>query len=539
MNNLGVGKRLAVVFGLVAIVMAVLAGYAGLVISNLNANLSILATGRVPSMLNAGRLGTAVLQGARNARNMLILDDRQQVQGEIESARKQAKIAQDLIQTLAKNLRNPLIRAQMDSIRDKYQVFSASEEKYFGMVEKSQGAEAKAFLLSTMRPQQIVVIEEIEKMIDMMGKTVVKDGNESVSQGEAGARILVIVAIIAFFVVGAIMWVFSRSIVGPLKQAVAVSDAIAQGNLRNDIKADRRDEIGALMGSLSGMQGNLADLVRQIQGNSNQLAASAAELASTAEQVSAATNNQSEAAASMAASVEEMTVSVSHITDNAQQASEKTAQSSRLSHEGQQAVQSAGNEMNQIAGDIHSAAALIDTLKVQSQEISSIADIIKDIAEQTNLLALNAAIEAARAGEEGRGFAVVADAVRQLAERTAQSTSEIGATIAKIRGSTDQVAADMEASVTRAKSGVELSQEAGRRIGELSASAGEVLSAVQEISDSLREQKQASNEIARHVESIAQMAQENTSAVEQTRDSAKTLQDLAGALQASTMRFTV
>jgi len=539
MNNLKLGKRLAIVFGLVTIVMAILAGYAGYVISNLNANLAILATGRVPSMLNAGKLGTAVLQGARNARNMLILDDRSQVVAEVESARKQAKIAQDLIASLTQSLRNPVIRGQLDAIREKYQAFSASEERYFSMIEKSQMAEAKAFLLQTMRPQQLAVIAETDKMIDMMGKTVVKDGNETVAQGEAGSRLLIGVAVVAFLVVGAIIWLLARSIVGPLKQAVAVSDAIAGGNLRNDIKVDRRDEIGALMKSLSGMQASLADLVRQIQGNSSQLASAAAELASTAEQVSAATNNQSEAAASMAASVEEMTVSVSHITDNAQQASEKTAASSRLSVEGQRAVQSAGNEMTQIAGDIHGASALIETLKVQSQEISSIAGIIKEIAEQTNLLALNAAIEAARAGEEGRGFAVVADAVRQLAERTAQSTSEIGTTIAKIRGSTDQVAADMEASVKRARSGVELSQEAGRRIGELSASAGEVLTAVQEISTSLKEQNQASNEIARHVESIAQMAQENTSAVEQTRDSAKTLQDLAGSLQASTMRFTV
>ena len=91
MNNLSLGKRLTIVFGLVTVVMVVLAGYAGKVISELNANLSILATGRVPSMLNAGRLGTAVLNGTRHARNMLILDDRQQVLGEIEGARKQAK----------------------------------------------------------------------------------------------------------------------------------------------------------------------------------------------------------------------------------------------------------------------------------------------------------------------------------------------------------------------------------------------------------------------------------------------------------------
>jgi methyl-accepting chemotaxis protein len=234
-----------------------------------------------------------------------------------------------------------------------------------------------------------------------------------------------------------------------------------------------------------------------------------------------------------------MTVSVTHINDSARMATDKTAHSTTLSGKGRTVVDNAGAEMRAIAEGIRRSADLVTVLRGHSKEISTIADVIKDIAGQTNLLALNAAIEAARAGEQGRGFAVVADAVRELAERTAQSTAEIATTIGKIQTSTTQVFDDMNVSVERAQSGLTLSQEAGQAITEISDSADEVLTAVKEISSALQEQSQASNDIARHVENIAQMAQENSSAVDQTKQSARTLQGLASTLQTSVMRFTV
>ncbi len=115
----------------------------------------------------------------------------------------------------------------------------------------------------------------------------------------------------------------------------------------------------------------------------------------------------------------------------------------RASYIGQEDITEAREQMQETSAHAQQAADQIVELESRAEQISRITKVIGEIADQTNLLALNAAIEAARAGERGRGFAVVAEEVRNLATRTATSTSEIGNMVKQINDETGCAAKTM------------------------------------------------------------------------------------------------
>src|SRR5207244_875947 len=102
-----------------------------------------------------------------------------------------------------------------------------------------------------------------------------------------------------------------------------------------------------------------------------------------------------------------------------------------------------------------------------SQEIGEIVDLISDITEQTNVLALNAAIQATAAGPAGRGFTVVAEEVQRLAERSAESTKQIGAIVKTIQSDTHDAVAAMERSTQGVVEGTRLTDSAGQALAQI------------------------------------------------------------------------
>jgi aerotaxis receptor len=161
---------------------------------------------------------------------------------------------------------------------------------------------------------------------------------------------------------------------------------------------------------------------------------------------------------------EQINDALGRVNSSAEQTSESSSEAVTTLASGTERLQEAIAGIGELNTAVGQTANIVNKLATDSDEIKSVLGVISEIAEQTNLLALNAAIEAARAGEQGRGFAVVADEVRNLAQRTQESTQSISEIINNLNQATSNVVSNIDNGQKLAQSAVDQIEEAGHTI---------------------------------------------------------------------------
>ena len=305
------------------------------------------------------------------------------------------------------------------------------------------------------------------------------------------ATILMFIVLGVAAIVSILLGIFlARSITRPLAGGVAFADAIAKGDLRNDLDAAflrRKDEVGTLATALNTMAAKTREAVQSIKtiagevsGGSSALSASVDQMSKGVQDLSGSAQALSQGATEQAASGEEVSSSMEEMGANIRQNAEASGQTETIADKAAKDAKQGGEAV----------AETVEAMRIICSKIG----VIEEIARQTNLLALNAAIEAARAGDAGKGFAVVASEVRKLAERSQTASSEINKT---------------------AQSSVSAAEKAGNLISGVLETIVKTSDLVREISAASREQNSGAEQINKAIIQLDTVIQSNASTSEE------------------------
>jgi len=272
-----------------------------------------------------------------------------------------------------------------------------------------------------------------------------------------------------------------------------------------------------------------------------EVSSSITQIAAAIKQISHGTTALMEASNMAASSVFQMNASISEVEKSSREAAAISGGVLLDAESGVSAVADAMTGMNEIRRSSQITSEVIAALSSKADNIGAILKVITEVNEQTNLLALNAAIIAAQAGDHGKGFAVVAGEIKELADRTKNSTSEIGALIKGVQVETKRAVDVIAETEKNIEEGSLLSRKSGEALQKIVTGVKSTTDQISSIARAAKEQTSGSTLINDSVEKVSKMVQQiGTATTEQAKvsdfivSSVDRMRSLAAQVRAST-----
>lgn len=537
-KNLSIGKKIAVVFAVIAAVNVVFGVFLSNELRGVRDRVLNFTDSTLPSVLSVETLLYDVSYVRRAQFALLMVDDAADLQARRGRIQENIRKVDEAFRAYEATVGADNERQVFNQAKQQWLTYQRSVNEFDMLLVQGQHDQAKTQLFASN--PLFGALEQAVNSLIQVNLGFVKENRGSLLGSVSMVTTFAMVSIGALLVFMVVMtWFLTRQICLPLQAVVAQANAIAAGDLTHQLERQHigRDELGMLAKASLKMQDNLRGLIEEVVAAVTQLGTAIEEVSAVSEQSAKGIQSQQQEISLVATAMTQMKATVADVAGNTEHTSESASAANTLARKGNQDVQRSLVAITRVAEEIEQAGTLVTELERESAQINVVVDVIRGIAEQTNLLALNAAIEAARAGEQGRGFAVVADEVRTLAGRTQASTGEIVAIIETLQARANQAKEVTGQSCEMIRQCVDQSEQTSNGIQQIEEAVAQIADMAIQIASACGEQDAVSDELGRNVERINESANEVALGADHTARACLELSQLAVGLKQTIGRF--
>ena len=254
-----VGTRVTLAFALVIVVFGGAVALSIARLASFNTGMELVVGRKVAKVENVDQWSISLLQSMGHTRNVLLLDDKAEIQNEIKAARAADELRKKYADDMVALVRSVEGKALLQAALDARSLLVPLDEEFLRQADAGDIKAAKDTMYQRLRPAQLLLFEALEKLGEHQKASIQKTADALEASYRSTRTFLIALALAAVAVACVLSWLVTRAITSPLNHAVDVLAEIEKGNYASKVTLGSKDELGQTLQGLERMQSALRD----------------------------------------------------------------------------------------------------------------------------------------------------------------------------------------------------------------------------------------------------------------------------------------